>query len=108
MTLRQVWQTRKEESEEAFKKLHAKEVLKVHTEGLTPYPVKFDLGLGPALDSMESAQKKNKPADVTKYKGKAKEIVGKYKTRASGKKTELGPAWEPLNKGIAHLENALK
>jgi len=108
MTLREVWKTRKEESEEAFKKAHAKELLNVHSEGLTPYPIKFELGLGPVLDNYESAAKKNKPADVTKYKTKAKEIVGKYKTRVNGKKTELGTAFEPLNKGILHLEGALK
>jgi hypothetical protein len=108
MTLRQVWQTRKEESEEAFKKAHAHELHNVHTEGLTPFPLKFELGLGPALDSFESAQKKNKAADVQKYKTKAKDIVGKYKTRIAGKKTELGGAYEPLNKGILHLEEALK
>jgi hypothetical protein len=108
MTLRQVWQTRKEESEEAFKKAHAGELLNVHTQGLTAFPIKFELGLGPVLDNLESAQKKNKAADVQKYKGKAKEIVGKYKTRITGKKTELGTAFEPLNKGITHLETALK
>jgi hypothetical protein len=108
MTLRQEWQTRKEESEDAFKKAHARELLDVHTQGLTAFPIKFELGLGPVLDNLESAQKKNKPADVQKYKAKAKEIVGKYKSRVAGKKTELGAAFEPLNKGITHLEAALK
>src|ERR1700722_19637746 len=108
MALRKDWQTRKEEAEDAFKKAHASELLDVHTQGLTPFPIKFDLGLGPVLDNLESAQKKNKAADVQKYKGKAKEIVGKYKSRVSGKKTELGAAFEPLNKGITHLETALK
>jgi len=109
MSLRKTWQAHKESSEEAFKKAHATEMLKVHTEGLTPYPIKFDLGLGPALDNLESAQKKNKAADVAKYKQKAKDIVGKYKTRINGKKNELGPtAVAPLNTGILYLENQLK
>ncbi len=108
MTLRTIWQTKKEESEEAFKKAHAGELLDVHTQGLTPFPIKFELGLGPVLDNLEAAQKKNKAADVLKYKTKAKDIVGKYKTRVNGKKTDLGAAWAPLNAGIAHLEGALK
>jgi hypothetical protein len=108
MALRKEWQARKEESEEAFKKAHARELLDVHTHGLTPFPVKFELGLGPVLDSLESAQKNNKPADVQKYKTKAKDIVGKYKTRVTGKKTELGAAFDPLNRGITHLEAALR
>lgn len=108
MSLRQIWQTKKKQSEEAFKKAHAKELLNVHSEGLTPYPVKFELGLGPVLDSLESAEKKNKTADVTKYKKKANDIVDKYKTRVDSKKTELGPAFGPLNEAITHLEGALK
>jgi hypothetical protein len=106
MTLREVWQTRKHESEEAFKKAHAGEVLKAHTDGVTGYPLKFELGLGPALDSFESAKKKKK--DEKKFLDKAKDIVGKYKIRVEGKKTELGTAYEPLHKGITYLEAGLK
>jgi hypothetical protein len=106
--MREVWQTRKKESEEAFKKAHAAELLNVHQQGLTPYPVKFDLGLGPMLKSLEAAQKDKKLNDVTKYKGKAKEIVGKYRTRTNTAKTALGPAWEALDKGLTYLEGLLK
>jgi hypothetical protein len=108
MTLREVWQTRKHESEEAFKKEHAHEVLKAATEGVTGYPLKFELGLGPALDNFESAKKKKKELDEKKFLGKSKEIVGKYKTRIDKSKTELGTAYEPLHKGITYLEAGLK
>jgi len=108
MTHREVWQARKHESEEAFKKAHAHELLDAPTKGVTGYPLKFDLGLGKQLDSFEAAKKKNKPADVTKYLGTSKGIVGKYKTRIEGKKTELGTAYEPLKQGITHLEAGLK
>lgn len=108
MTMREVWQTRKKESEEAFKKAHAHELLNVHNQGVTGYPVKFELGLGPALKNLESAQKSKKPADVQKYLGKSKEIVEKYKGRIDKNKTALGTAYEPLHKGIAYLEGVLK
>ena len=48
--------------------------------------------MGPVLNSLESAPKNKQAADVQKYMGKAKEIVGKYKLRIDGKKTELGTA----------------
>ncbi|HEX3744149.1 MAG TPA: hypothetical protein VHW09_09475 [Bryobacteraceae bacterium] len=108
MTLREVWKTKKKESEEAFKKEHAKELLKVDTEGLTPYPVKYELGLGPALDSYEAAKKKNKAADIKKYLDKSKEIAGKYHTRIEGKKTELGKAYPAAHEGIDYLIKNLK
>jgi hypothetical protein len=108
MTNREVWQTRKTEAENAFKKEHAGELLDVHRQGLTAYPVKFELGLGPVLKNLDDAVKNKKATDVQKYKLKAKEIVGKYKVRINGKKTELGTAFEPLNHGITYLETALK
>ena len=108
MTPRDVWKTKKKESEEAFKKEHAAEVLKVHTDGLTPYHIKFELGLGPVLDNLDKAEKGKKPADIKKYKEKAKEIVGKYKLRIEGHKTELGKAYPPVHEGITYLENQLK
>jgi hypothetical protein len=108
MTNREVWQTRKTESENAFKKEHAGELLNVHKQELTAYPVKFDLGLGPVLKNLDDAQKNKKTTDAEKHKGKAKEIVGKYKVRINGKKTELGTAFGPLSQGITYLEGVLK
>jgi ribosome-binding protein aMBF1 (putative translation factor) len=108
MTLREAWKTKKKESEEAFKKEHAKEVLKVHTDGLTPYPIKYDLGLGPALENLESAQKKKKDADIKKYLDKSKEIVGKYHTRIENNKDALGTAYKAVHDGIEYLQKILK
>jgi hypothetical protein len=108
MGLRSDWQTKKKESEDKFKAEHAKELLQVHTQGLTPYPLKFDLKLGPTLDDLEKAQKANKPADVTKYKTAVQKIVGQYKTRISGKTKELGGAKKALDEGISRIEKATK
>jgi hypothetical protein len=106
--LRDKWKASKDAALTAFKKDHALEVLDVDMAGVTGFPFKFELGLGPVLDSYESAKKKNKTADVQKYLAKSKEIVGKYKTRVTNKKGELGGAYEPLNKGILYLEAHLK
>jgi hypothetical protein len=107
-TLRDVWKTKKMLSEEEFKKEHAREVLKVHTEELTPYPIKYELGLGPALDNYESAKKKNKAADIKKYLDKSKEIAGKYNTRIENNKAKLGKAYQPAHDGIKYVLDNLK
>ena len=108
MELRKVWQAKKFQSEEAFKKAHAGELLNAHTQGTTGFPVKFELGLGPALDNYEGARQKKKDGDATKYLGKSKEIVAKYKKRIEDHRNELGTAYQPLHDGIAHLEQHLK
>ena len=102
------WKAFKLNAEDTFKKEHAKELNNVHMDGVTGFPVKFDLGLSPVLNNLASARKNNKPADIQKYITKGKEILGKYQTRIDGKKKELGGAYAILNTGLTTVTNTLK
>jgi hypothetical protein len=102
------WKAFKLSAEEKFKKEHAKEVLTSHTQGVTGFPVKFELGLSPAMNSLDSALKSKKQADIVKYTKKVKEAVDKYQERIDKSETKkiLGGAWADLDKGLEAVRKA--
>ena len=101
------WKALKLKAEETFKKEHSADLLHAH-EGVTGFPVKFPLGLSPAMVSLDSAIKGKKQNDIVKYTSKVKEIVGKYQALIDNPKTkkELGGAWADLNLGLAAVRKA--
>lgn len=102
------WKVYKTQAENAFKQEHKTELYNVHKDGVTGFPVKFDLGLSPILKNLESARKNKKATEVSKYIAKGIEVVGKYQKRIDDNKKELGGAYTHLNSGLAAVRALLK
>ena len=88
--LRKEWSFRKELAFKQFTDAHKHEMLDVHVNGVTGYPLKFNKDLGPTLDNLEKAQKDKKTTDISKLSSKAKEAVIAYRKQVQEAKT-LGP-----------------
>jgi len=107
MSLRDGWKTAKGAAELAFKQAHAKEMLKVHTDGMTPYPLKFKEDLGPTLDDYEKAVKAKKPAGAAKHASKS--VIKNYGDAIDKVEKALGalPA-KVLRDELVKIEGKLK
>ena len=105
--LRKTWAAHKAQSEDVFKKAHAKELLSVDKNGVTGYPIKFDKDLGPNLDKFEAATKAKKAPDATAAKLKVEAAVKEYRSRIDKNKAALGAAADPLKKALTYVEGKL-
>jgi hypothetical protein len=66
-------------------------------------PIKFNKGLGPALDDLTKAHGANKSADVTKYSKKAQEAIRNYQDQINAKANDLGAEGKALLTRLARL-----
>jgi len=104
------WSTYKEAALRQFKTDHASEMKNAH-EGITAFPVKFELGLSPALKSLASAKKSNKATDIQKYKTNGLKAYNAYRQRiddANTKKTLGTKAWTYLDTGLKEVHKLLQ
>jgi hypothetical protein len=103
------WSTYKEAALRQFKTDHASDMQHAH-EGITAFPVKFELGLSPALKSLASAKKSNKAADIQKYKQKGLAAYNTYRHRIDDTNTKkiLGKAWTYLDTGLKEVHKLLQ
>jgi hypothetical protein len=103
------WSFWKEKALRQFKADHAMEMQKAH-EGITPFPVKFELGLSPALKSLASARKSKKDTEINKYKAKGLTAYNAYRHRIDEGKTKqiLGKAWNDLDSGLKEVHKLLQ
>ena len=103
------WSFWKEKALMQFKTDHALEMQNAHV-GLTPFPVKFELGLSPALKSLASARKSKKDIEINKHKAKGLLAYNAYRHRIDEAKTKqiLGKAWADLDKGLKEVHVLLQ
>jgi hypothetical protein len=103
------WSFYKEAALKQFKTDHAADMNNAHVD-VTRFPVKFELGLSPALKSLASAKKSNKATDIEKYKKKGLTAYNAYRQRidASTTKKELGKAWTYLDAGLKEVHKLLQ